>query len=127
MIAKSLSSSSEFGALSHSARLASGNSFPITGVTSNDLNWSRKPVDFNGVLIGTEWGFSVRPLDTAPFVADSSALPLKVTFLWTWSATGGAASTVEEAMSVFLIEDKETVLCRRYHNQGRLEMKIYRE
>ena len=50
MIAKSLSSWSELGALSHSARLASGNSFPMTGVTSKDLNWFRMPVNFSGEL-----------------------------------------------------------------------------
>lgn len=48
VIARSLSSSSELGALNHSATFASGNSFPITGVTSNDLNWSSTPFSSRG-------------------------------------------------------------------------------
>lgn len=53
VIARSRMSSSELGALSHSFKLASGNSFPITGVTSNDLNWSRAPLSCNGSFGGT--------------------------------------------------------------------------
>lgn len=66
VIARSLSSSSELGALNHSATLASGNSFPITGVTSNDLNWSSTPFSSRGfgywVLVGVSGLDDVCPL-----------------------------------------------------------------
>lgn len=50
MIAKSRMSSSEFGASSHSLRFPSMNSFPMIGVTSKDLYWSRTPLSFKGSL-----------------------------------------------------------------------------
>lgn len=50
VIARSLSSSSELGALSHSTRLALGNSRPMTGVESKDSYASRTPVVFRGSL-----------------------------------------------------------------------------
>ena len=48
VIAKSRSKSSELGAFNHSARLASGNSLPMTRVISKNLNWSRIPVSPQG-------------------------------------------------------------------------------
>lgn len=48
MIARSLRSSSEFGALSHSTKLAVGNSRPMTGVESNDSYPSRAPDSLKG-------------------------------------------------------------------------------
>lgn len=51
MMARSRMSSSEFGARSHSLRLAFSYSRPIHGVTSKYLNLSRAPLSFNGSLI----------------------------------------------------------------------------
>lgn len=51
VIASSLSSSSALGARSQSTKWASGNSLPITGVTSKELNWSRIPVGLRGSII----------------------------------------------------------------------------
>lgn len=48
VIAKSLKSSSAFGARSHSFKLALVNSLPMIGVTSKESNSSRTPDSFNG-------------------------------------------------------------------------------
>lgn len=51
-MARSRSSSSEFGAHKKSFRLALGNSRPMTGVTSNDSKASRAPLSFKGARPG---------------------------------------------------------------------------
>lgn len=50
VMARSRSSSSEFGASNHCFKLASGNSRPMTVVTSNELNWSNAPLSLSGSL-----------------------------------------------------------------------------
>jgi hypothetical protein len=57
LIARSLRSSSAFGELIHSTRSASGNSVPMTGVMSMDLNWSSDLEDLRGSLPNTVFCF----------------------------------------------------------------------
>ena len=102
VMAKSLISSSELGALSHSASLASGNSLPMTGVTSKDLNSLRTPLSCNGglrdawcvdsrVSFASPWETAL-PLETAsPLVeACSFALPLEAVCVWVSPSVGTA-------------------------------------
>ena len=49
-MARSRSNSSELGACSHSFKLASGNSRPMTGVTSKEWKGSREPLSVKGSL-----------------------------------------------------------------------------
>lgn len=71
MIARSRIRSSEFGARSHSARFASGNSVPVLGVVSNLLNWSKVPRYLGGSL----W-FIKTPEVAGACVADRVPWPL---------------------------------------------------
>lgn len=50
VMARSLISSSELGALNQSTRFAVGNSRPMTGVVSNHSYWSKTPVVLRGSL-----------------------------------------------------------------------------
>ena len=56
MIAKSLKSSSEFGSFIHSTTLALGNSFPMTGVMSNESYSSKAPESWQVVFVGSVGG-----------------------------------------------------------------------
>ena len=91
MIAKSRISSSELGALSHSAKSASGNSLPMTGVTSKDLNCSRIPSSFNGSLL-VETACFVSPFTWE--VASWMVSLLEAPLLSTVVAEGGAMTEV---------------------------------
>lgn len=113
---KSLISSSEFGDRSHSARSTSMNSRPITGVTSNALNWSRAPLSFSGSRwLTSNFGSSSVSADFPTFFPFSSCVECLSTLL-TLSTTVVVASVADGAMLKTDVSTMDVVAVCSGHN-----------